>query len=89
MPTSTVSLSWNANAESNIAGYKIYAGRTTGTYTASGSPVDVGNSIEGTFTINDYGFWFFAITAYNTALEESGFSSETSRSYFLVDVNAG
>ena len=67
---------WNANPEPDIAGYRLYAGRTSGVYTAMGSPKEMGNVTEGTFDIDADGLWFFALTAHNTELFESGFSSE-------------
>ena len=84
MPTSNITLAWDANTEPDIAGYKIYAGRTTGVYDAAGSPKDVGNVTSGFFTINSNGFWFFSLTAYDTEGLESGFSNEVSRSWFLA-----
>ena len=73
---STLLLSWMPNLEPDLAGYKLYAGRATGTYNAFGYPIDVGNVTSYSVTILDAGSWFFAITAYNTADEESGFSAE-------------
>lgn len=73
----SIRLQWAANPESDIAGYKIYAGRATGVYDAPGSPVVVAGQVtQGFFPINADGDWFFALTAFNTSDMESGFSAE-------------
>lgn len=75
-----VNFAWNANSEVDIAGYKIYAGTATGVYTAPGSPKDMGNVTSGYFDITTFGItWYFALTAYNTSAQESGFSTEIQR----------
>ena len=67
---------WDANSESDLAGYKIYYGTQTGNYTLS---VDVGNATSITIPIQDTNkTYFFAITAYDIAGNESGFSQEVS-----------
>lgn len=72
-----VNFAWNANTEQDIAGYKIYAGTATGTYDMTGSPRDVGNVTSGYFVVKTYGQpLYFALTAYNTSQQESGFSAE-------------
>ena len=78
-----VFFTWNANSESDIAGYKIYAGTATGTYNLSNSPRDVGNVTTGYFDVQT-GFGsqlFFALTAYNTSQQESSFSNEVSQTF--------
>ncbi|GEM_PF-382678 len=78
----TATLSWDPNTESDLAGYKVYFGTVSSTYTQS---VDVGltttpatpqyivnNLIEG----NTY---FFAVKAYDTSGNESGYSNEVSK----------
>jgi hypothetical protein len=69
----TVQLDWNANTESDLAGYKVYYGTSSGTY---GTSIDVGNVV--TYDINNLtdGSYFFALTAYDTSGNESGFSAE-------------
>ena len=69
-------LGWQPNTESDLAGYKVYFGRATGSYTGFGSPVDVGNTTNYEINLADTGSWFIAITAYDTGDNESGFSSE-------------
>lgn len=77
-----VSFSWSANSEQDIAGYKIYAGTSSGTYNDANSPRDVGNVTTGYFDVNTFGSeMFFALTAYNTTDQESDFSTEVSQTF--------
>ncbi len=73
--TSSIFLAWDANPESDIAGYKVYWGTSSGVYdqfndvsqtTASVSDLTVGVR------------YYFAVTAYNEAGLESGYSEEVS-----------
>lgn len=78
-----VSLAWDRNQESDIAGYKVYykGGASTGTFdgtdAAQGkSPLDVKNvtaiTLNGLDPAKNY---FFEVTAYDTDGNESGFSN--------------
>lgn len=74
-PTSyTVNLAWDANPESDVVGYRVHYGTTSGNYTAS---VEAGNlttnAIPGLASGVTY---FFAITAFNASGLNSGFSNE-------------
>lgn len=67
-------LAWSPNPEPNIAGYRVFTGAAPRSYV---SFVDVGNVTQATMAnpppgVNRY----YALTAYNTAGFESGFSSE-------------
>ena len=84
MRTSDIAFSWNANTEPDLAGYKLYVGRASGVYTASGSPKNMGTATSGTFTIDDNGVWYFALTAIDTSNNESGYSTEVSRDWLLL-----
>jgi len=68
-----VTLSWDPNSESDLAGYRLYYGTASGVY---GMPITLG--IQTTFTITNLppGTYFFALTAFNTSGLESGFSNE-------------
>ena len=69
-----VSLTWDPNSESDLAGYKIYSGIQPGNYQNN---IDVGNVT--TYTLNDLDLgviYYIAATAYNTQGLESGFSNE-------------
>jgi len=71
-----ITATWNANSESDLAGYKVYYGTQSGNYSQS---VDVGNTTSSTITIQDSDkTYFFAVTAYDNAGNESGFSQEVS-----------
>ena len=82
--TSVHTVSWNANTESDLAGYRIYAGRSSGVYGSAGTPIDVGNVLSGSVTLNDSGAWYFAVTAYDTSNNESNKSTEVVRNYLLL-----
>jgi chitodextrinase len=79
----TVNLSWNpptTNTDStpltDLAGYKVYYGTTSGYYTQS---IDINNAATTTYQVNnltDGTTYYFAITAYNTSLRESDYSNE-------------
>lgn len=74
--TSSVSLSWNTTAASGIAGYNVYYGGASGTYT---NMVSVGNSTNAHISgLVDGDTYYFAATAYDAYGDESGFSSEVS-----------
>ncbi len=68
-----LTLAWDANTETDLAGYKVYFGTASRTY---GAPTTIGT----TNTITLYGFatgtYYFAVTAFNTSGLESGFSNE-------------
>jgi len=71
-------LTWDANTESNLAGYKVYYGTSSRNY---GAPIDVGN--QTTYTVSGLNgqTYYFAVTAYNTSGTESGYSAEVSKSF--------
>jgi len=77
-PASTkATLTWDPNVESDLAGYKVYAGTASGTY---GAPVDVGKVT--TFEVINLASgqtYYFAVIAYNTSSQESGYSNEVSK----------
>lgn len=70
----SVTLAWDANSESNLAGYKLYYGTSSGSYSTC---IDVGNRTS--YTVNGLDpllTYYFALTAYNTEGQESGYSGE-------------
>jgi len=85
-------LTWDANAESDLAGYKVYYDTDSGppyegTQANEGaSPIDVplsalGDPTHPSFVITGMPSctkFYFAVTAYNTANLESGYSNEVS-----------
>ena len=69
-----VEVEWRANAEGDLAGYKIYWGRVSGFYSTM---MDVGTDTS--FTLSDFpetGRTYVAVTAYDVAHNESGYSEE-------------
>ena len=80
-----VTLMWDANTETDLAGYKIYYKVAQGgePYDGTGitegdSPIDVGNVTEFDLTGLDLknNNYYFVATAYNTSGFESGYSNE-------------
>jgi hypothetical protein len=71
----TVQVTWNPNTEPDLSGYKLYHGTASGQY---GEPVDVGNVTGHAMQITpEYGAtYYFALTAYDTSGNESGYSDE-------------
>jgi hypothetical protein len=79
-----VTLSWNPNTESDLAGYRLHYGKASGSYTTS---VDASRSTSYTLTgLNPGQSYFFSATAYNTAGKSSGYSSEVA--YTVPAANA-
>ena len=70
-----VSLAWDPSPSDGVIGYKVYYGQSSGNYSNS---IEVGN--QTTYTVGNLtkGIFFFAITAYDAAGNESGFSNEVS-----------
>ena len=67
-------LAWNPNTESDLAGYKVYYGTASRTY---GSCIDVGNVNISTVPGLTQGVtYYFAVTAYDSYGNESGYSNE-------------
>ena len=67
-------LTWEANLESDLAGYRLYYGEKSRQYDSS---ISVGNVTRYEITGLDAGRrYFFAVTAIDLAGNESGFSNE-------------
>lgn len=81
--SSSATLTWNANTDSDLQGYKVYKATTSGAYV--GAPL--ATLPAGTVTYQATGLlsgttYFFVVTAYDTAGNESVFSTEVSKSIF-------
>jgi hypothetical protein len=78
-----VTLTWTANGEPDLAGYKIYVGTASGTYNVSGSPFVAGKVTSYTVSNLPKGqTYFFAISAYDSAGNESVLSGEVSKTLY-------
>jgi fibronectin type 3 domain-containing protein len=75
-------LTWNANTESDLAGYKVYRATAPGAY---GAPIATlqGNVTGYVATGLQVGTtYYFVVTAYDNAGNESAYSNEVSKSVF-------
>lgn len=74
LQSASLNLAWDGSADPEVAGYLLYYGMASRSYI---NPVNVGSAtsctVSGLFPGASY---FFAVTAYNDAGVESGFSSE-------------
>ena len=70
-----ITLAWDQNPESDVTGYKIYYGQSSGSYSTT---VDVGNYTSCVISGLEIGVtYYFVVTAY-TSEAESGYSDEIS-----------
>ena len=71
------------NSESDLAGYKIYVGTTSGQYTYPGSPIVIGRvssyTVSGLLPSQTY---YFALSAFDYSGAESALSAEVSKSIY-------
>ncbi|MGE5258115.1 MAG: fibronectin type III domain-containing protein [Hyphomicrobiales bacterium] len=71
-----VTLAWDPNTESDLAGYRVHFGTTSNSYSVH---IDVHNVTTYTVTgLTDGQTYYFAATAYDTAGNESGYSNSVS-----------
>ena len=69
-----VTVAWDRNPEPEVAGYKIYYGTHSGSYTAS---LDAGNTTSVVVSgLQEGATYYFAAVAYDASNNESGFSNE-------------
>jgi hypothetical protein len=82
-PGNSATLTWDApttNADgtplTDLAGYKVYYGTTSGNYT---EVIDAGNVT--TYKVENLspGTYYFTVTAYDNSGNESGYSNEVSK----------
>ncbi len=75
--TNSITVQWAVNSESDLAGYHVYQGTDSGSY---GPPIDVGNTTTYTAGNLQSGLtYYYAVTAYDTAGNESPPSTEVSK----------
>jgi hypothetical protein len=81
--TGNVRLSWRGNQEPDLAGYKLYIGTASGIYNFAGSPFSINNATNSTaFNLPKGQTYFFALSALDTAGNESVLSAEISKSLY-------
>jgi hypothetical protein len=81
-----VTLSWDPNAEIDIAGYKIYVGLESRRYDAV---IDAGNNTSCVVSGLEQGrTYYFAATAYNDKNLESDFSNEVMKTLSLENADS-
>jgi hypothetical protein len=81
--TGNVTLSWVANTEPDLAGYTVYVGTASGQYDFPGSPFMPG--LVTSYTVSNLPkpqTYFFALSAYDNAGNESLLSAEISSSLY-------
>ncbi len=72
----SVTLAWDANTESDLAGYIVHYGNSSGSYT---NAIDVGNvTLMSVSNLVEGATYYFVVTAYNTSGLESDPSNEVS-----------
>lgn len=79
--TREIVATWGANTEADLGGYKLHYGTGSGSYSQH---LDVGKVLTKTVTVGE-GTWYFVLSAYDTAGNESGYGPEAS---ILVDATA-
>jgi chitinase len=72
-----VTLAWDANTESDLAGYRVHYGTASGTYTVTVA-VDKNTPTCTVLTLTAGQTYYFAASAYNTSGASSGYSNEVS-----------
>jgi len=80
--SSSATLTWGANKENDLAGYKVYRATASGAY---GAPIATVPGSVTTYQATGLEFgrtYFFVVTAYDIAGNESGYSNEVSKSIF-------
>jgi hypothetical protein len=78
--STSATLTWVANSESDLAGYKVYVGMAPGAY---GAPIAIGNitsyMVSNLLRGNTY---YFAVSAYDKSGNESALSTVVSKSIY-------
>jgi hypothetical protein len=73
----TATLTWNANIEPDLAGYRVYYGSAPGTYNQTkGSGVVVTGTSHTVTGLTSGTRYYFALTAYDSSGNESDYSQE-------------
>ncbi|MEW6442104.1 MAG: fibronectin type III domain-containing protein [bacterium] len=74
----SVTLRWNANAEADLAGYKLYYGERPRSQAPYSQTILIQDRTATARVLTlPAGSYYFALTAFDSSGNESGFSSET------------
>jgi hypothetical protein len=79
-PGGTLTLAWNANTESDMGGYRVYYGTSSGAYQqVRGAGMDAGLVTEFNITGLQAGSTYYVtVTAYDRSGNESSYSAQVS-----------
>lgn len=80
--TSFATLTWTPNTDPDLAGYKVYQATVSGAYGAALATVPAGTATYQATGLAVNTTYFFVITAYDSAGNESSFSNEVSKRIF-------
>jgi fibronectin type 3 domain-containing protein len=82
----SATLNWQPNPENDLDGYRVYYGTSSRSY---GPPLNVNTATTCTLDkLSDGATYYFAVTAYDTSGNESGFSDEVQKSLNAPDTSA-
>jgi hypothetical protein len=89
-PVDTIDLAWTANTETDLMGYNVYMGTTSGFTPGAGNKIWSGAATSKTVTESTHVLKWFKISAFDIFNQESTFSSAsaTSNNPFGVDGTA-
>jgi hypothetical protein len=80
--TASATITWSANTEADLAGYRVYVGTTSGSYTFAG-PFEVAGGTSFTVPNLPVGTtYYFAVSAFDKTGNESTKSGEVNKSLF-------
>lgn len=78
----SVTLEWDPNTETDLAGYKIYSATMPGAYQAPIATVPANATMYVVNGLQSGTTNFFVVTAFNASSSESAFSNEVSKTVF-------
>ncbi len=81
-----VVVSWDPNSENDLAGYKVYRGNKSSVYDLI---ENVGNIVSWSDSIFCDSVYYYSVTAYDIANNESAFSNEVTVNFICQEVLVG